>query len=129
MSWAAPAYPEPSEVEMRGAIDRAMVDRGGTKTKSGEISVDNPLNGVGLRITEFTKLGCEVAVQGPGYVCSYHYMAKMSAHSNEGTRQGDNHAAGVNQLLKALRGGREEVGGSATRRFIRMGDEWIMSTE
>jgi hypothetical protein len=35
MSWAAPAYPEPSEEEMRRAIDRAMVDRGGTK--SGEL--------------------------------------------------------------------------------------------
>ena len=56
-------------------------------------------------------------------------MGKMSAHSNEGTRQGDNHAAGVNQLLKALRGGREEVGGSATRRFLKMGDEWTVSME
>lgn len=72
-SWAAPGYEEPSEKEMRQAIERAMVDRGGTRTGAGEISVDNPLNGVGIRITEFTKLGCEAAMQGAGYICSYHY--------------------------------------------------------
>lgn len=128
-SLAASAYPEPTEREMQQAIERAMVDRGGTRTQSGEISVDNPLNGVGIRITEFTKLGCETALQGPGYICSYHYMGKIEAHSNDGTRQGDNHAAGVNQLLKLFRGGRDEVGGSATRRFLRMGNEWTMALE
>jgi hypothetical protein len=128
-SWAAPSYPEPSEQEMRRAIERAMVQRGGTQTRPGEISVDNPINGMTLTITSFTKLGCEPAIQGPGYVCSYHFKSKMGAHSNEGTQQGDKHAAAVNKLLQAMMGGREEVADSATRRFLRMGDEWIMSKE
>lgn len=129
LTWAASSYPEPTESEMRHAIERAMVDRGGTRTESGEISVDNSLNGVGIRIMEFTKLGCESALQGPGYICSYHYMGKMAAHSNDGTPKGDQHAAAVNQLFKLFRGGREETGGSATRRFLKMGNEWTVSME
>lgn len=128
-SWAAPAYPEPSEQEMRQAIEQAMVQRGGTQTRPGEISVDNPINGMTMSITAFTKLGCEPANRGPGYVCSYHVKTKLSAHSNEGSRQGDNHAAAVNQLLRAMMGGQEEVADTATRRFLRMGSEWVMSRE
>jgi len=128
-SWATPAYPEPSEQEMRQAIEQAMVQRGGSQTRSGEISVDNPINGMTMTLTAFTKLGCEPANRGPGYVCSYHVKTKMSAHSNEGSRQGDNHAAAVNQLLRAMMGGQEEVADTATRRFLRMGDQWVMSRE
>ena len=126
-SWATPAYPEPTEKEMRQAIERAMVDQGGTRSGSGEISIDNPLNGLGIRITEFTKLGCEAAFQGPGYICSYHIMGSMAAHSNDGTRQGDKHAAAINQLLRLFMGGRDEIGGSVTRRFLKMGDAWTTS--
>lgn len=126
---ASPAYPEPSEREMRQAIEQAMVQRGGSQTRPGEISVDNPINGMTMTLKAFTKLGCEPANRGPGYVCSYHVKTKMSAHSNEGSRQGDNHAAAVNQLLEAMMGGQEEVADTATRRFLRMGDEWVMSRE
>jgi hypothetical protein len=129
LSWAAPTYREPTEEEMKRAMERAMLQRGGTQTRPGEVSIDNSINGMTLTIISFRKLGCEPANQGPGYVCSYHVRSKMTAHSNEGTRAGDRHAAAVNQLLLGIMGGREEAADTATRRFLRMDDEWVMSKE
>jgi hypothetical protein len=127
--WAAPAYPEPTEQEMRSVMERTMLQRGGTQTGPGEISIDNAINGMKMTIVSFTKLGCEPANQGPGYVCSYQVKSKMTVHSNERSREGDRHADAVNSLLRGMMGGRETVVDVATRRFLRMADEWVMSRE
>jgi hypothetical protein len=42
----------------------------------------------------------------------------MRAHPNEGSRQGDNHAVAVNQLLQAMMWGNSRWAGTATRRFL-----------
>ncbi len=128
-SFGAPSYPEPSEREMRQAIERAMVERGGTSDGPGQISVDNSLNGMTLGITAFEKLGCQPATQGSGYICSFYSQTKVSAHSNEGTSAGDRHAAAINQLLQAMMGGQEGIGETLTRRFLKQGDIWRMSIE
>ncbi|QSA95654.1 hypothetical protein [Methylococcus sp. EFPC2] len=92
------AYPEPSESEMKSAIERTMVQRGGTQGAPGEVVVENALSGVSLKIVDFEKLGCSPA-QGAGYFCTYQITTKANFYSNEGTRAGNNHAAGANALL------------------------------
>lgn len=82
-----------------------------------------------MTLVDFEKLGCQVAAQGPGYVCSYFTRVTMSIHSNEGTRAGDRHADAVNQLLRAMMGGRESVGETSTRRFLMTSEGWRMSME
>lgn len=127
--FAGPPYAEPTEKEMQNALERAMEQRGGTRRGPGEVVTENPINGWSMKITQFEKLGCEPASSGPGYFCTYSASSKVKAYSNEGTAAGDRHAEGVNTLLRLFQSGREETGGTSTRRFLKGKSGWIASME
>lgn len=126
---AGPPYAEPSEKDMQEALERSMEQRGASRRAPGEVVTENAISGMSFTITQFEKLGCEPANSGPGYVCTYGYSGKMKVYSNEGTVAGNRHAQGANTLLQILQGGREETGGTATRRFLKGKHGWIASME
>lgn len=128
-SLAAPPYPEPTEQEMRQAIERVILERGLSRTGTGEYSVDTSINGVTMTIDSFEKLGCQLPKEGAGYICSYFARVGLSAHSNEGTQAGDRHANATNQILRGMMAGRGSVGETATRRFLRTADGWRLSMQ
>jgi hypothetical protein len=120
---------EPTEEEMKQAVIRAMQRRGATKRDDNTVSVDNPLAGSAVKIVDFEKLGCERAFYGVGYFCTYDITSSLTMYSNEGTADGDRHAQAVNTLIKIFSGGRDSFSETATRRFIRSKQGWIMSKD
>jgi hypothetical protein len=118
---------EPSEAEMKEALERTMQKRGGQKGADGCIRVDNPIAGACVKIEKFEKLGCKPADQGAGYTCTYNATTSMTFHSNERSEAGDKHAEGVNTLLGRLGG--KSVNETATKRFVRSREGWIASNE
>jgi tetratricopeptide (TPR) repeat protein len=112
-------YGEPLEREMRAALERAMVEEGGTRRRPGEIAAESPINGFSINITRFEKLGCEPAGDGAGYFCSYNYRASIRAFTKERSAAAERHNEAINMLLKMQLGGRNETGGTETRRFVK----------
>lgn len=113
---------EPTEDEMKEAILQAMQNRGGSRSDTNSISLNNPISGASVSITEFKKIGCEKATNRPGYYCDYEISAGMKFYSNEGTRAGDNHAAGVNALMGMFMP--QNTISTQTRRFVKSGSQW-----
>lgn len=120
---------EPSEEEMRQAIIRTMQMLGAQKRQDGSVGVDNPLNGMSVKIVEFEKIGCQRANYGAGYFCTYNITNSLAAHSNEGTADGDRHTQGVNLLIQMLNGGRNTVNETFTARFFKSKAGWITSKD
>lgn len=118
---------EPTEGQMREAILRAMQNRGGSRSGDASVSVDNALSGMSLTFTRFKKIACEKATSRAGYNCDYEFTVRMDAHSNEGTAEGDRHAAGVNALM-GLFGPREESG-TGSKRFVLSDSRWVAINE
>ena len=122
-------YGEPSEKEMQAALERAMIEQGGTRKGPGEIAGESPINGVSMTITRFEKLGCEPAGDGPGYFCSYNFRANIRAFTKERNQAAQRHNDAVNTLLKLQLGGKNEAGGTETRRFFKGKSGWNASIE
>lgn len=117
---------EPTEQEMRDAVEQALSGQGNARGESNEFRIDNPLNGITLGVTDFEKLSCVPASGKPGFVCDYRITTRMSVHSNEGSAAGQGHAQAVNQLMSWLSGGRTEGSTSTvTARFVKSKGAWV----
>lgn len=121
----APGYPEPSEMQMRQALDRALRERG-TSSRNGGHSVEFLTSGIQLDILEFRKSDCRVALYGAGYDCTYLIRTGVNYYSTEGSYDGHRHAEAVNTLL-GLFGGNASPLETATRRFVRDTSGWVAS--
>lgn len=124
-----PPYNEPTEKEMKNALIRAMQMRGGKLKTPDTIVSENSIAGMGVEILELEKLGCQPAKSGAGYVCNYRQTSRIAAYSTEGTSAGDQHARGVNTILKFMMGGRDTVSEIAKSRFLKSDIGWIASNE
>jgi peptidoglycan hydrolase-like protein with peptidoglycan-binding domain len=120
---------EPTEEEMKEALLRTMQMRGGQRSGVNEIGANNAIAGMTMEIVEFTKEGCQPAVRGAGYFCTYTHTSRLSLHSNDGTAAGARHANAANFLLKGIMGGTDTHTGVATRRFVRTQKGWLVSEE
>lgn len=90
---AAPVGREPTEAEMRSAVEYAL--QGNKDARE----INAGPSGAKIRIEQFQKLDCVRATSKPGYVCDYMASVDMRFHSNEGTAAGNAHADAVNTLL------------------------------
>jgi hypothetical protein len=117
---------EPTEAEMKAALIRTMQKRGGKLKPDGCVGVDNLIAGMCGKITDFEKLeGCKPATQGAGYTCTYNVTISLTAYSNEGTPDGDNHGRAIDSFIGLLGG--KSVNETQTSRFVRSKEGWIMS--
>jgi len=122
-----PAYSEPSEYEMKRSILNAMQSRGGKLREDGSVAVENPIDGVSIKLIEFEKLGCEPATYGTGYFCNYSATLSTNFFSNERSEAGRNHAAAVNVLFGFLNGGKNTSTETSLRRFIKSKGGWLVA--
>lgn len=90
-----PGSREPTAEEMRSALEFAL--HGNAES----LEIDNPINGMTMKITSFEKLGCSRAVGRPGYNCEYLIDVSTQLHSNEGSAAG---AQNTNAWQKVLDG-------------------------
>ncbi len=111
---------EPTEEEMKEAMERTMQDQGGQRRADGSIGVDNPIAGGGVKIVNFEKLGCTLASYGAGYDCTCRVTTSLSMQSNDGTEAG----AKVAEIWGKLYG--EKIS-TMTKRFVRSKEGWIMA--
>lgn len=117
---------EPTEQEMRHAVEQALSGQGNASGAANELRIDNPLNGITVGIIDFEKLSCVPANGKPGFTCDYRIATRMHVHSNEGSAAGQGHAAAVNQLMSWLSGGRTEGSTSTvTARFVKAKGKWV----
>ncbi|MEP2780840.1 MAG: hypothetical protein ABJO09_20500 [Hyphomicrobiales bacterium] len=123
-SFYDPGYPEPTEAEMRLALEMAMEERGASR-KDGGFVVENPLNGMKISIYSFQKDSCRVAGSGSGYDCTFIVETGLSAFSNESSDAGQDHANAVNQLLQLFAGGRTSAREVGRKRFFKHDGAWI----
>lgn len=123
----APAAAEPTEEEMKEALERTAQRRGGQRRADGSVGVDNFIAGASVRILKFEKLGCTPAGYGAGYFCNYDITTSLSVHSNEETDAGKRHADGLNTFLGWF--GAKSVNETPTKRFVRSKEGWIASDQ
>lgn len=90
---AAPGGREPTEAEMRSAVEYAL--QGNQDARE----INAGLSGAKIRLEQFQKLDCVRATGKPGYACDYTASVDMRFHSNEGTAAGNAHADAVNTLF------------------------------
>lgn len=70
--------PEPSEADMRAALEYAMY------ATDGKTDIDNGVASGALSIKQFQKLGCEPAEGADGYYCEYLIEAALQMQANDG---------------------------------------------
>ena len=118
---------EPTEEEMKEALERTMQKRGGQRRADGSVGVDNFIAGGAVKIVKFEKLGCTPANYGAGYFCNYDITTSLSIHSNEESEAGERHAKGLDTVLGWFGG--KSVNETPTRRFVRSKEGWIVSDQ
>lgn len=107
---------EPTEQELRQAV-----------TQSLSVSINNPVNGIDVSVVDFKKRACQKSLQKPGYVCDYYLHIDQQFHSNEGTYDGQQHAAAVQRLYDWMINNAGGNKAEATGRFLYVAPEtrWI----
>lgn len=116
------AYAEPSEQQMLEALLRQIV---GADAANRELIIENSLNRISVKISDFEKLECVISRKEVGYSCSYAIRTEVSFFSNEGNEAGERHAEALNTLFNSLRNAQPER--SFERRTFSMQDEtWIV---
>jgi hypothetical protein len=70
--------PEPSEADMRAALEYAM------SASNGETGIDNGVASGVLSIKQFQKQGCMPAEAADGYYCEYLIEATLKMQANDG---------------------------------------------
>lgn len=118
---------EPTAAQMKEALLQGMQHRGGTRSGSSAVSIDNSINGMDIAVSHFEKLGCEKAVSQSGYNCDYAYSIDLGAHSNENSAAGDQHARAMNTLMKFFIPQNQVR--TSSRRFIQSGSRWVVIGE
>lgn len=114
---------EPSEAEMKEALLRTFVPRGGTRTQDGFEMDALVVNGQ-INIENFEKLGCAPPNYGPGYFCTYSFSSSVSLRSNERTESAMRQIAAWESILKWILSGNYET---ATKKFVWIKDRWVIS--
>lgn len=109
-----PKYSEPTEGEMRRALEEVLTDRG--MRASGD---SYSTFGMTITIFEFRKQDCRVSPRGSGYLCSY--LISTGMRSDIG---GQDNAF---NLLMGLLGGQRSPLHVQSRNFSKTGNVWYVS--
>lgn len=125
-----PNYDEPTEAEMRSALEAKMMARGANR-KGEAFTVGNPINGIQLNIQKFEKDSCRISTHGGGYECTYFIETGITAFSNEKTQAGQDHAESVNKFFAFFMGGSDGASSSevVVRRFVQLDQGWAVSSD
>ena len=114
---------EPTEAEMKEALLRSFVPRGGTRIGDG-FAVDAIVVSGQVNLENFEKLGCAPPNYGPGYFCTYSFSASMTLRSNERSESAIRQVAAWESILKWALSGNYET---ATKKFVWVKDRWVIS--
>jgi hypothetical protein len=114
---------EPTEEEMKEALLRTLVKRGGQRKDDNSIVIGNIIAGITIKIEKFEKLGCKPANYGAGYECTYNSTISQTFNSNDGTERGAQHAEAWNTLLRGFGG--NAANETVTRKFVQSKEGWI----
>jgi hypothetical protein len=125
----APSLPgqEPTETEMRGALELELAEKGNASRTPGEFRTENALSGMSVQLQDFEKLGCARAQGRAGFQCDYMVRMGMKMYSTEGSAAGDAHAEAVNNLMEMITGGQSaSAQQNASARFVRARGRWVV---
>lgn len=117
---------EPTEAEMRAAVERDLSGQGNASGAPGELRVQNPAGGMSVEIQDFEKLECSPA-QGrgrAGYDCRYLVTVRSQMYSPGGSAAGNEHADAVNKLMDVLTGGK--IASNSKGRFVKATGRWVV---
>lgn len=109
----------PTTDEMKQAVLREYIKRGGTLIEPNKVRFNFLIGGMTITINKFVKLGCKPAGYGVGFECTYTINISNVMHSDD---------PGIQQRLNYLN--MIPIGeNTLTQKFVLSDDGWIMFQE
>ena len=109
----------PTTDEMKQAVLREYIKRGGTLIEPNKVRFNFLIGGMTITINKFVKLGCKPAGYGVGFECTYTVNISNVMHSDD---------PGIQQRLNYLN--MIPIGeNTLTQKFVLSDDGWIMFQE
>lgn len=115
-----PGNAEPFEDEMKKAVLREFIKRGGQQTDPNTVVFNFVIGSMTVRVNKFVKLGCKPAGYGVGYECTYMMNISNVLHSED---------PGIQERLNFLNKIAPPGENTLTKKFVRGDEGWIVFQE